>query len=71
MKEKIAITFQGNDCLRIIPNEVIKIYNAMRLLECQLFPTKKKASCENLLEDMNKKINASVGKIENLSRAPS
>lgn len=43
----------------------------MRLLECQLFPTKKKASCENLLEDMNKKINASVGKIENLSRAPS
>ena len=51
-------------------NEVIKIYNAIRLLECQLFPTKKKASCENLLEETNKKINANVGKIENLSRAP-
>jgi DNA sulfur modification protein DndD len=50
--------------------EVIKIYDAIRLLECQLFPAKKQASCKNLLGDLNEKIGACVGKIEKLDKAP-
>lgn len=50
--------------------EVIKIYDAIRLLECQLFPTKKQASCKNLLRDLGEKIGVCVGKIGKLNRAP-
>lgn len=51
-------------------NEVVKIYNAIRLLECQLFPIKKQASCQSLIQDVNKKINTETNKIQNLIRAP-
>lgn len=50
--------------------EVIKIYDAIRLLECQLFPAKKQASCQALLQEVNKKIGMCVGKIEKLTMAP-
>lgn len=50
--------------------EVINIYDAIRLLECQLFPTKKKKSCTSLLEDLNKKIAAGAVKIAQLDKAP-
>lgn len=50
--------------------EVIKIYDAIRLLECQLFPTEKHASCQTLLQDVNEKIGVWAGKIEQLTRAP-
>lgn len=50
--------------------EVIKIYDAIRLLECQLFPAKKHASCKNLLGDLIQKIGVRAGKIEKLGKAP-
>ncbi|WP_104204363.1 AAA family ATPase [Billgrantia saliphila] len=50
--------------------EVIKIYDALRLLECQLFPSKKQASCQDLLQDVNEKIDMWAVKIERLGRAP-
>tara|TARA_R100000306_G_scaffold44395_1_gene42467 strand:+ start:888 stop:3710 length:2823 start_codon:yes stop_codon:yes gene_type:complete len=50
--------------------EVIKIYDAIRLLECQLFPTEKQASCQRLLNDVNEEIGVQAGKIEQLTRAP-
>lgn len=50
--------------------EVIKIYDAIRLLECQLFPAKKQTSCKNLLGDLSEKIGVCAGKIEKLSKAP-
>lgn len=50
--------------------EVIKIYDAIRLLECQLFPVRKQESCENLLGELNKQISVSVSKLEKLDRAP-
>lgn len=51
-------------------NEVIKIYDAIRLLECQLFSAKKQASCVSQLQDVNEKIGICIGKIENLTKAP-
>lgn len=50
--------------------EVIKVYNAIRLLECQLFPRQKKASSINLLNDINVKITRLSGKIDKLDKAP-
>lgn len=50
--------------------EVVKIYDAIRLLECQLFPGKKQLSCTNLLEDLNEKIRIGTAKIEKLDKAP-
>ncbi len=50
--------------------EVIKIYDAIRYLECQLFPVKKQASCKNLLEDLDEKIGVCIGRLEKLDRAP-
>lgn len=51
-------------------NEVIRIYDAIRLLECQLFPTKKKASCLSQLEEVEEKISQLTRQIETLTRAP-
>lgn len=51
-------------------NEVIRIYDAIRLLECQLFPAKKQLSCKNLLDDLDVKINAHLGKMGGLDKAP-
>jgi DNA sulfur modification protein DndD len=50
--------------------EVIRIYDAIRLLECQLFPAKKQLSCKNLLEDLDVKINAHLRKMSKLDKAP-
>lgn len=50
--------------------EVIKIYDAIRLLECQLFPAKKQLSCTNLIEDLNEKIRVGIAKTEKLDKAP-
>lgn len=50
--------------------EVVNIYNAIRLLECQLFPVKKQSSCRDLAEELNKKIAHCAGKIANLDKAP-
>jgi len=50
--------------------EVIRIYDAIRLLECQLFPAKKQLSCKNLLDDLDVKINAYLGKMDKLDKAP-
>lgn len=51
-------------------NEVVKIYDAIRLFECQLFTQKKQLSCTNLLEDLGKKIAACMIKIAQLGEAP-
>jgi len=50
--------------------EVIRIYDAIRMLECQLFPAKKRLSCQILLKDVNEKINLCIAKIEKLNKAP-
>lgn len=50
--------------------EVVRIYDAIRLLECQLFPEKKKVSCKNLLEVLNKKIGIRTAKIAKIDKAP-
>lgn len=50
--------------------EVIKIYDALRLLECQLFPSKKQVSCQDHLQEVNEKIDRLAVKIERLGRAP-
>ncbi|PJY96156.1 ATP-binding protein [Pseudomonas donghuensis] len=50
--------------------EVIRIYDAIRLLECQLFPKKKQETCQAFLEDVNKKIGEWVVRIERLDKAP-
>jgi DNA sulfur modification protein DndD len=51
-------------------NEVVKIYDAIRLFECQLFTQKKQLSCNNLLADLGQKIAACMVKIAQLSKAP-
>lgn len=51
-------------------NEVLRIYDAIRLLECQLFPMKKKELGEKCLAELNEKINKSQRKLETLARAP-
>lgn len=50
--------------------EVIRIYDAIRMLECQLFPAKKRLSCQTLLHDVNERINLCIAKIGKLNRAP-
>ncbi|OLO07404.1 hypothetical protein BTW08_11520 [Salinicola sp. MH3R3-1] len=50
--------------------EVVKIYDAIRLLECQLFPEEKKESCTRLLQDINTKIPRYASTIDKLDRAP-
>ena len=51
-------------------NEVVKIYDAVRLFECQLFSERKLDSCNNLLADLGHKIAACVAKIAQLNLAP-
>jgi DNA sulfur modification protein DndD len=50
--------------------EVVRIYDAIRLLECQLFPAKKDTSCKALLVEVNNMINRSEAKLAALYRAP-
>lgn len=50
--------------------EVVMIYDAIRLFECQLFTQRKQLSCNNLLADLGQKIAASAAKIAQLNRAP-
>ncbi|MCY1294662.1 hypothetical protein D9M70_439670 [compost metagenome] len=50
--------------------EVVRIYDAIRLLECQLFPRKKQETCEAFLEDVNKRIGEWVVRIGKLDKAP-
>src|SRR5699024_1824591 len=50
--------------------EVVRIYDAIRLLECQLFPAKKQVSCKNLLDDLAVKIAAGLEKVGKLDKAP-
>lgn len=50
--------------------EVVRIYDAIRLLECQLFPLKKDIACKVLLVEVNDKINQWTERLAKLSRAP-
>jgi DNA sulfur modification protein DndD len=50
--------------------EFVRIYDAIRLLECQLFTARKKDSGEKLLVDINGKIEWSKRKMASLARAP-
>lgn len=50
--------------------EIVKIYDAIRLFECQLFTQKKQLSCNNLLADLRQKIAACAIKIAQMSKAP-
>lgn len=51
-------------------NEVVKIYDALRLLQCQLFPDAKKASSERLLVELNQRIDRENQRAEGIGRAP-
>lgn len=50
--------------------EIVKIYDALRLLQCQLFPDAKKASGEKLLIELNQRIEHGARKIAALGSAP-
>ncbi|MEN4958688.1 AAA family ATPase [Pseudomonas syringae] len=50
--------------------EVLKIYDAIRFLECQLFTDKKKESGERYLAEVNEKIEKGRRKLAGLARAP-
>lgn len=50
--------------------EVVKIYDAIRLFECQLFPEEKQASCIILLAELALKISVCTAKIAQLEKAP-
>ncbi|WP_447903434.1 AAA family ATPase [Pseudomonas serbica] len=50
--------------------EVLKIYDAIRFLECQLFMDKKKESGERYFAEVNEKIEKSRRKLAGLARAP-
>lgn len=50
--------------------EVLKIYDAIRFLECQLFMDKKKESGERYLAEVNEKLEKSRRKLAGLARAP-
>lgn len=50
--------------------EVVRIYDAIRLLECQLFPLKKDIACKVLLAEVNDKIDQWTGRLAKLSQAP-
>lgn len=50
--------------------EILQIYDAIRLFECQLFPAKKQASCQSLLQQVNDRITRCTRKIAGLNGAP-
>ncbi|MDF9756908.1 AAA family ATPase [Pseudomonas hunanensis] len=50
--------------------EVLKIYDAIRFLECQLFMDKKRESGERYLAEVNEKIEKGRRKLVGLARAP-
>ena len=50
--------------------EVLRIYDAIRFLECQLFPAKKKESGERHLAELNEKIERGLRKSATLANAP-
>lgn len=50
--------------------EVLKIYDAIRLLECQLFPARKKEFGEKYFAEVNEKIERSRRKLAALAEAP-
>ena len=50
--------------------EVLKIYDAIRFLECQLFMDTKKVSGERYLAEVNEKLERSRRKLAGLARAP-
>lgn len=51
-------------------SEVLKIYDAVRFLECQLFSARKKESGERYLAEVNEKIERGRRKLAGLARAP-
>lgn len=51
-------------------SEVLRIYDAIRFLECQLFPARKKESGEKYLAELNEKIERSQRKLAGLAKAP-
>jgi DNA sulfur modification protein DndD len=51
-------------------DEVLKIYDAIRFLECQLFMDKKKDFGERYLAEVNEKIEKARRKLAGLARAP-
>lgn len=50
--------------------EVVKIYDAIRFFECQLFTQKKQLSCNNLLAELGQKTATFAAKIAQLNNAP-
>ena len=50
--------------------EVLKIYDAIRFLECQLFMDKKRESGERYIAEVNEKIEKGRRKLVGLARAP-
>ena len=51
-------------------SEVLRIYDAIRFLECQLFTGRKKESGEKYLAEVNEKIERSRRRLAGLARAP-
>lgn len=51
-------------------SEVLRIYDAIRFLECQLFTGRKKTSGEKYLAEVNEKIERSRRRLAGLARAP-
>lgn len=50
--------------------EVLRIYDAIRFLECQLFPARKKESGEKYFAEVNERIKRSQRKLAGLAKAP-
>jgi DNA sulfur modification protein DndD len=50
--------------------EVLRIYDAIRFLECQLFPARKKESGEKYFAELNERIKKSQRKLAGLAKAP-
>lgn len=50
--------------------EVLRIYDAIRFLECQLFPARKKESGEKYFAEVNERIKKSQRKLAGLAKAP-
>lgn len=50
--------------------EVVRIYDAIRLLECQLFPLKKDTTCKALLVEIDEMIARGEAKLARLAQAP-
>lgn len=51
-------------------SEVLRIYDAIRFLECQLFPARKKESGEKYFAEVNERIKKSQRKLAGLAKAP-